>query len=496
MLAILVGFSLSASADWPVRTPKKHESIKKYEQLIRRVNLEGARVSTGSNPDSALLYSWDGATWTLDNAVGIRYQNGLVSRMIIYISGLPIMQYVYTYNPAGKATLIEAQLSIPGQPMEVITRFQMGYDLNGNQTSMLIFERDSSGLRLESGDSLQIIYSGTTPTEAVSSYYGTNMNGVARWMNSSRLTGFTFSSNGEPTAVTMTPWDESISNWSTSEAVKYSDVQWKFGYGGFSLVFGGLVDISQFLFTELPFAESNFMGEPTDFVEEMLENGSFSLYSRITSTMSGTQVSQILRQLRDNNTWVDDSRMIYSYNNGNLVLAIDENWENGSWVANYRDIWSYDANNNLVEERFEFFSSGAWVVGGGSAHQLNYTNDGRVFRWVRQFWDGASNSYVNEEKREYFFGGFALSSSALSAGQGLKIYPNPANEVTTIELINIDNESCLVQVFDLNGRLVMSEAANQQQSVFQLNVSHLAKGMYRVTAKTSKGLFSQNLVKY
>lgn len=496
LLTLVVGFSISASAKWPVPQAKTHQAIEKYQQLLRNVDIRNARVGASGFPDSALVFSWDNNSWSLDNSVAIRYQNGRVSRLIFYVSGLPLLQYAYTYNAAGRATLVETQLSFPGQPVQVMSRFVMNYDVNGNQTSLQVFERDSSGLNLVSGDSLQITYSGSTPTQAIAVYFD-NFNSPAAWRNGTRFTGLTFGSNGHATSVIMTPWNENTNTWDTNEDLRYSEVAWRFGYAGFSTVFGGLMDISQFLFTELPIAENDFNMEPTDYVEEERVAGNFAMVNKLVSTLSGTQVSQILLQNRVNNAWVDSDRALFTYSGQRMTMALDQYFDNGNWLSDYRRIWTYDSFGNLTEEKAEWNNMGTWTVSFGTAHQLSYTNDNRVFRWVKQSWDQMTNQYTNDEKREYYFGGFPLNASEIAKrSQSMLVYPNPTNGIVKLSLKEMATASVQVVVIDMSGKQLLEQNFEPQTEGYSLDLSRLSNGVYRVVATTGGTRFEQPLVKY
>ena len=68
-------------------------------------------------------------------------------------------------------------------------------------------------------------------------------------------------------------------------------------------------------------------------------------------------------------------------------------------------------------------------------------------------------------------GGVSVSESEIFE---IALYPNPAKSV-----LNIENATEDVQIFDITGRLILSEQ-NQGQQVLQINVSELSNGMYFV----------------
>lgn len=494
VIAFLMVLTATAFAKWPVPQFNQHPSLKQLSHVLHEARLQSARVSQSGFPDSVIISSWDNGAWAVENNAGIRYQNGRVSQLLFYVSGMPILSYNFTYNAAGRATMIEMLLSLPGQQPQVMTRFTMNYDANGNQTSMLVYEQTNGVLGLNSGDSLAITYTAGVPTQAIRSFYD-NAATVPAWTNQQRMTDFVFASNGHPTAVVMTPWDETTNTWLTAEDLRYTNVVWNFGYAGFSTVFGGLLDVSQFLFTELPFAQNDYRLSPTDYIEEGRVAGNFVNQYKLVSTLANSRVAQVMEQEWTNNAWVDNYRVVFTYAGVNMSIALNESLDNGNWVPDYRESWTYDASNNLTEEKQEAYMGSTWTVMSAEKHILDYTADNRVYRWVRQSWDPTASQFVNNEKREYYFGNFGLSTPDLSQ-MTFKAYPNPVQNELWIEFSNAAN--ALLQVYAVNGQLMMQEQLGADQSVKQVRVdmSTLPRGMYRVVLSTSAGRLSQSVVKF
>lgn len=498
LLAALFCLFLSSTAwaKWPIQSPKLHPSLANLTGLLHQAKLHTARLSQTGFPDSAVIFSWDNNSWMQDNNVGIRYQNGRVSRLIFYISGLPVLNYNYTYNASGKATLIEMIMTIPGQQPQVMTRFAMNYDANGNQTSSVTFEQQNGFLVQTSGDSLAITYSNGQPTEAIQRIYD-SQSATPRWVNSQRSSGFVFNNLGQVTAVVLTPWDSTTNAWLTAEDTRYSNVVWNFGYAGFSTLFGGLVDFSQFLFTELPFAENDYTMAPTDYIEESRSGGNFVNNARLTSTLTNGRVSQFLEQNWENNAWVDQFRVIFTYSGSNMTLALNEANSNGNWVPEFRESWIYDASNNLTESKQESHNGTGWETMSGERHIFDYTSDNRVFRWVNQSWDFMTSQFVNTEKREYYFGGLPLNNAEIAKrSQLMRVFPNPTSGMLKLTFKELAASTVKVLVIDMNGKLIFEESFEPHADGYSLDLSRIANGVYRVVASTDGIRIEQSLVKY
>jgi hypothetical protein len=82
----------------------------------------------------------------------------------------------------------------------------------------------------------------------------------------------------------------------------------------------------------------------------------------------------------------------------------------------------------------------------------------------------------------------AVGIEEIFAGSGIKIYPNPAKDLLTVDLNNF--EAIKVNLFDALGRIVLT--APLSLSATTLNISALDKGFYTLVIDTKdKQLFKQ-----
>ncbi len=494
LTALLFSASSYALAKWPEQPKVHHPSIQQFSSLLKHVGQAHARALQMGFPDSAVISSWDNGSWTVDGNVGIRYQNNKISRLLFYVGPIPVFQYVFNYDAAGRGRLIETQMTLPGQPVQVTARFIMNYDANGNQTSMWMYEEDNGSLVLANGDSLQFTYSGNVVTEAIQLQYD-NMVAVPAWRNAQKFTNLTFGTNGHLTGIVSTPWDPNTNTWLTAEDTRYSNIEWKLGYPGLSSLLGGLMDVSRFLFTELPFSENEYYLSPTDYIEELKVGGVFVNEYKVTSTVANGLVTQALEQEWSNSAWVDNYRVVFSYNGSNMTQALNESYAAGNWVPDYRESWTFDASSNLTEEKQESYVSGSWVTNYGRKNLLDYTSDNRVYRWVTQDWDPMAMQYVNYEKREYYFGNFALRTAEMATAE-MKMYPNPAQTEFWLEM-HASEQGALLQVYQMNGQLALQQSltAEKTNHPIRVDVGNLTNGIYRVVVSSPAGKFSKSLLK-
>ncbi|MFZ4401636.1 MAG: T9SS type A sorting domain-containing protein [Bacteroidales bacterium] len=84
--------------------------------------------------------------------------------------------------------------------------------------------------------------------------------------------------------------------------------------------------------------------------------------------------------------------------------------------------------------------------------------------------------------------------NAILASSSVNVYPNPANNTLYIELDAISEESAIIDIYDLNGRLCYHTSINCMQKLQTINVSSITKGIYNLQIKTTTQTKNQKLV--
>lgn len=65
-----------------------------------------------------------------------------------------------------------------------------------------------------------------------------------------------------------------------------------------------------------------------------------------------------------------------------------------------------------------------------------------------------------------------------SIEQRISVYPNPVSSILNIDLRNIINERGTIQILSMNGSLLKSNPISPNSGTQQVDVSHLAQGVY------------------
>jgi len=74
----------------------------------------------------------------------------------------------------------------------------------------------------------------------------------------------------------------------------------------------------------------------------------------------------------------------------------------------------------------------------------------------------------------------------------IEIFPNPANEIVTIKMNNLNFESAEINIFNVIGTLVKSEILRQNNQ--QINISDLSNGIFTVQVKSKEWTEKQKLI--
>ncbi|MEE1111671.1 MAG: fibronectin type III domain-containing protein, partial [Bacteroidales bacterium] len=90
---------------------------------------------------------------------------------------------------------------------------------------------------------------------------------------------------------------------------------------------------------------------------------------------------------------------------------------------------------------------------------------------------------------------FTLSglNDAIAGMLQATIYPNPAQDNATMEIIGLDQDAKIV-ISDLQGRILSQEAISAGETRYTINVSNMASGVYYIRIVTDKAVSTQKLI--
>jgi uncharacterized repeat protein (TIGR03803 family) len=122
-------------------------------------------------------------------------------------------------------------------------------------------------------------------------------------------------------------------------------------------------------------------------------------------------------------------------------------------------------------------------------------SDGMLYGMTSQ--GGANNLGVL-----FKYAGVAAGIEQYANGSAVNIYPNPSNGSFVIEIPSLtlpQGKGTLVQVYDVNGKMVLTQTINPETSSGQagktiIDASSLNEGVYNISLQSSGGVLNKRLV--
>lgn len=164
----------------------------------------------------------------------------------------------------------------------------------------------------------------------------------------------------------------------------------------------------------------------------------------------------------------------YKDGNGNYVEQSVGNWEPNTWY-NFKII----GNQNGISYYKDNVLLGKFPHGNTSSiDQIQFT------KW-NAIQDNDDNAYIDN----IIVGEAMLSTDEIKISEdvNISIYPNPVSNILNI---NSRNKIELVQVYDMNGKLMPLEFKDGS-----MDVGALSLGVYSVSVVTSEGYYSEKFIK-
>lgn len=91
--------------------------------------------------------------------------------------------------------------------------------------------------------------------------------------------------------------------------------------------------------------------------------------------------------------------------------------------------------------------------------------------------------------------GFTSTSSLQSNNEsGFVVFPNPSGKTTTLRLNSFENESVRIEIYDHQGKLVLTETHQTEKSTKDIEVSVANKGVYMVRVIGEKATYTKSWV--
>ena len=233
--------------------------------------------------------------------------------------------------------------------------------------------------------------------------------------------------------------------------------------------------------------------------------------SRIERVYQNGDLSQEVSSYKQNGIWINNDKDEFVYSNGMLSEWMNYNWTNTVWdtVARRRYVFdSFLRLDSLIYEgkpfgiqwvryfdyHWQWVGNNATTIyhndyGNSTSYKVlrTYNTNGYPLTETALVQNGVNYSYdpgKGSTKKRYYYETYNNNVSTqdhVRQSSGLRIYPNPVQKTLNLDLEK--NRIQQVQILDMNGRLFLQQAGEQQK----LDVSNLIPGSYLIRVIDNKG---------
>ena len=146
-------------------------------------------------------------------------------------------------------------------------------------------------------------------------------------------------------------------------------------------------------------------------------------------------------------TWQNQSKEIYTYTSGLVTLKLNQQWDsvNSQFIDSGKWHYTYDANNLLIEKRFEYYdtTASAWVDSQKTVNTYDAVTHNRLTREVYQ-WNIANSAWVGNQKDVFTYDGngnvSVVESYSFDAANNIwNSYPSNAGTATYDNTVDRSN---------------------------------------------------------
>ena len=139
-------------------------------------------------------------------------------------------------------------------------------------------------------------------------------------------------------------------------------------------------------------------------------------------------------------------------------------------------IWSSKNAGQRVGEK-------AVMAKNQSKTDYTYNNKGQLTSYTDYRWDDEKNAYEVSTQERYYYNSSMLSQNReASTENGLKLYPNPTNDVLQYSFVSGGKATWRVVVTNSTGQVVYRGSVNAEGATHQtINTANFAVGVYELT---------------
>jgi hypothetical protein len=178
-------------------------------------------------------------------------------------------------------------------------------------------------------------------------------------------------------------------------------------------------------------------------------------------------------------------------NNGNYLTSdrrvLDDNNENVElFITNYtQEDYTFRINVNNPDNKTIYLLDtylGTQTLLDNSYHEVSFSVD------------QSAPASIATDRFQLIFENTTLGNARFELS-GIEIYPNPVQDILSINKGNFNGEWRTLGVYDITGKQVLSLNNLDQDDVLDLDMSALSNGLYILKLNTSNGQYQKKLIK-
>lgn len=427
-------------ASQPINTNNNYASSlekKAAKQRLDSIVIEGYNTTTSSYGNGSKKYF----TYDFNGRI-------LTSISIFWNNTLGIWQNeqknIIAYNKQGYQTLEETYFGWDqaSQKWQFGLKEEYTFDNNGNRTSTIIYNWDFASQTFSVSSNVKsnyVLNSNGNPTISYDSVFYTTYNTVGK-------TEYTYDANGKLLLQLNSSFNNG--NWELSRKFEYT-------YD----------------------ANGNITSRINNYWNRQTNNwgrGGKELY---TFDANNNETLKIYSEWNTEiNVWETINKEEQTYDvMGNRITSVGFNWySNYKWVDSYKI--QYDYNNSYAA---------ADIIWSFPTQMFKHM----VTSYTEQRWGNAG--WVNGARNTFYYSANNFNGVKENGLASTNIFPNPTSGIITIAAtIGLKT----IYIFDVSGKLVLSQNIANKQNNVELDLSNLNNGIYFIRAKTENGQSNINKI--
>ena len=145
------------------------------------------------------------------------------------------------------------------------------------------------------------------------------------------------------------------------------------------------------------------------------EGDSWEDDSRASYSYENGELSEVVYQYWDGNDWVNDVKEVYNYN-GEVSTVLYWDWNGTNWTSD--ELYTYTRNGNTIELVMQYMQGGAWQNMERCTYTLDF--DDNILEILVEFWVN-NTMWEFHQKNVYHYNGGVYTSMTVEVDNGLVV---------------------------------------------------------------------------